>query len=303
LLERGLETVVLEAGASVGAAPLAWGHVPMFSPWRYNIDRAARALLERHGWRAPDAETFPTGRDLVEDYLAPLARLPELAPRLRLNTRVTGVARLHAGKVRDAEREEQPFELWFENAEGNEGRLLARAIIVASGTWGNPSPAGASGLPAIGEWEAADRIRYGMPDVLGDDRARYAGQRVLVVGSGHSAIGTLIDLAALAEQAPGTAVLWANPGRRPSGHDHGNSAVEVREVCCRTIGCMVVETPSPNPRPSPDGGWFREDRREGSDRWSEARSGVVEEGCANTSPARKGFQTIRSSGVSARCSA
>ncbi|MCO6416086.1 NAD(P)-binding domain-containing protein [Siccirubricoccus sp. KC 17139] len=209
LLERGLEPVVLEAGASVGTAPLAWGHVPMFSPWRYNVDRAARALLGRHGWTAPDAETFPTGRDLVEDYLAPLARLPELAPHLRLNTRVTGVARLRAGKVRDAGREEQPFEVRFEDAEGNEGRVLARAVIVASGTWGNPSPAGSSGLPAIGEREAADRIRYGMPDVLGTERARYAGKRVLVVGSGHSAIGTLIDLASLAGQAPGTAVLWA----------------------------------------------------------------------------------------------
>ncbi|MDJ0388077.1 NAD(P)-binding domain-containing protein [Roseomonas sp. E05] len=209
LLERGLEPVVLEAGPSVGTAPLAWGHVPMFSPWRYNIDRAARTLLERHGWTAPEAETFPTGRDLVARYLAPLAALPELARRLRLNTRVTALARLRAGKVRNAGREAQPFELRYEDAQGKPGRLLARAVIVASGTWGNPSPAGSSGLPAIGEREAAGRIRHGMPDVLGADRARYAGKRVLVVGSGHSAIGTLIDLAALAGQAPGTAVLWA----------------------------------------------------------------------------------------------
>jgi thioredoxin reductase len=212
LFERGLEPVVLEAGSSVGTAPLAWGHVHMFSPWRYNVDKAARALLDRHGWTAPDPEAFPTGRDLVEDYLAPLAALPEIAARLRLNTRVTGVARLRAGKVREAGREQQPFEMRFENAQGKQGRLLARAVIIASGTWGNPSPAGASGLPAIGERERADRIRYGMPDVLGAERPRYAGRRILVVGSGHSAIGTLIDLGSLAEQAPGTAVLWAVRG-------------------------------------------------------------------------------------------
>jgi thioredoxin reductase len=209
LLERGLEPVVLEAGSSVGTAPLAWGHVHMFSPWRYNIDGAARTLLERHGWTAPGPDAFPTGRDLVEDYLAPLAALPGIAARLRLNTRVTSVARFRAGKVRNAGREQHPFELRFEDGQGKQGRLLARAVIVASGTWGNPSPAGASGLPAMGEREAADRIRYGMPDALGAERPRYVGKRILVVGSGHSAIGTLIDLAPLAEQAPGTAVLWA----------------------------------------------------------------------------------------------
>ncbi len=209
LLECGLEPVVLEAGSSAGTAALAWGHVHMFSPWRYNVDRAARTLLDRHGWTAPDPESFPTGRDLVERYLAPLAALPEIAGRLRLNTRVTGVARRHVGKVRNAGRKQQPFELRFEDAQGKQGRILARAVIVASGTWGNPNPAGSSGLPAIGEREAADRIRYGMPDVLGADHARYAGKRILVVGSGHSAIGTLIDLAALAHQEPGTAILWA----------------------------------------------------------------------------------------------
>lgn len=209
LLERGLEPVILEAGAGVGTAPSAWGHVPMFSPWRYNIDRAARALLERQGWEAPEAETFPTGRDLVAHYLAPLAAAPEITGRLRLNTRVTGVARSRAGKVRDAEREQQPFEVRFVGADGAEGRLLARAVVVASGTWGSPSPAGSSGLPALGECAAADHIRYGMPDILGAERSRYGGRRVLVVGSGHSAIGTLIDLASLADQVPGTSVLWA----------------------------------------------------------------------------------------------
>ena len=176
----------------------------MFSPWRYNIDKAAHALLERQGWTAPKADAFPTGRDLVERYLAPLAAVPEIVGRLRLGTRVTGVTRHRVGKVRNAGREQQPFEVRFENAGGVQDRLLARAVIVASGTWGNPSPAGASGLPAIGERAMADRIRYGIPDVLHTDRARYSAKKVLVVGSGHSAIGNLIALASLAEQAPGT---------------------------------------------------------------------------------------------------
>ncbi len=209
LLERGLEPVIFEAGPSVGTAPRNWGHVHMFSPWRYNIDRACRTLLNRHHWTPPDADAFPTGRELTEAYLEPLAATPEIAGRLRLDTRVTGIARARAGKVRDVGREQQPFEVRYRNPAGLEGTLFARGVIIATGTWGHPNPAGASGLPAIGEEVAADRIRYGMPDVLGTDRDRYAGKRVLVVGSGHSAIGTLLDLSLLAAQGTGTTVLWA----------------------------------------------------------------------------------------------
>ncbi len=217
LLERGLEPLVLEAGRQPGAAVRDWGHVPMFSPWTYNIDRAARALLERHGWTPPDGDAYPTGQELAEAYLDPLSRTPELAGRLRLGVRVTGVARVGNGKVRSAGREQQPFEVRVLARDGRESRLFARAVIDASGTWSSPSPAGGSGLPAMGERDAAaaGRLHYGMPDVLGAARERYAGKRVLVVGSGHSAAGTLIDLARLQEQAPGTRIVWA---LRTRGH-------------------------------------------------------------------------------------
>jgi thioredoxin reductase len=209
LLARALGCIILEAGPGVGTAPRAWGHVRMFSPWRYNIDAASRTLLEGDGWRAPDAARFPTGADLVHDYLEPLARTPTIAGRLQLNARVTAITRTGLGKVRSAGREAGPFELRVET-KGRERRIFARAVIDASGTWGNPAPAGASGLPAIGEQAAAPFIRYGMPDVLGRERVRYAGRRTLVVGTGHSAIGTVIDLCALAAMIDGTEVFWAS---------------------------------------------------------------------------------------------
>jgi thioredoxin reductase len=209
LLGYGLEPVILEAGSQVGAAVRDWGHVPMFSPWGYSTDKAAVALLRRHGWSAPEADGYPTGQDLAERYLDPLAATPEIAGRLRLGARVTGIARAGVGKVRTAGREDRPFEVRFVDGTGREGRLFARAVIDASGTWTSPNPAGAGGLPAIGERAAAARIRYGMPDVLGRERQRYAGRRILVVGSGHSATGTLLDLADLAREAPGTRVIWA----------------------------------------------------------------------------------------------
>ena len=207
LLERGLTPIVFEASDSVGAGPLSWGHVPMFSPWRYDIDQACRTLLERHGWTAPNPEAFPTGQDLFQSYLLPLAATPEIAACLQLGSRITGVARIGVGKVRGAGRAAQPFEVRHLDAAGTARRVLVGAVIVATGTSGTPSPAGTSGLPAFGEEESSARIRYGMPDVLGSDRGRYAGRRVLVVGSGHSAIGTLLDLATLAPA--GTQVHWA----------------------------------------------------------------------------------------------
>lgn len=206
LLARGLRPVVFEAAPMVGAAPRDWGHVRMFSPWRYNIDLACAALLQAQGWEAPDPEAFPTGQDLAERYLAPLAAVPEIAACLRLGTRVTGVARAGLGKVRNAGRQALPFDLRFTGPDGQPGRLLAQAVVVASGTWANPAPAGAGGLPALGEADAAPQIRTGMPDILGAERARYDGKRVLVVGAGDSALGNLL---ALAELGGGTRIAWA----------------------------------------------------------------------------------------------
>lgn len=209
LIERGIEPVVLEQAKTTAAAVREWGHVAMFSPWEFNTDRAAVALLKRRGWDAPEATGYPTGRELAERYLDPLAQTPEIAARLRLGQKVTGVTRTGLGKVRTAGRADRPFEIRTIDADGREHRLYAQAVIDASGTWFRPAPAGASGLPALGEADARERIRYGMPDVLGSERQRYAGRRVLVVGSGDSATGTLLGLAALAREVPATKVTWA----------------------------------------------------------------------------------------------
>src|SRR2546430_15312350 len=76
LIGQGETPLVFEAGETVGAAMLTWGHVRLFSPWRYLIDRQSQFLLEERGWQAPDVEAYPTGREVVEDYLFPLAQVP-----------------------------------------------------------------------------------------------------------------------------------------------------------------------------------------------------------------------------------
>src|SRR4030095_6706357 len=80
LLERGLRPIVLEAGDSAGHAVRQWGHVQMFSPWEYNIDSAAARLLAATGWNSPEPHQYPTGAELYERYLEPLATKTALAP-------------------------------------------------------------------------------------------------------------------------------------------------------------------------------------------------------------------------------
>lgn len=230
LARRGLDAKVYEAGAAVGAAIREWGHVRMFSPWAYSLDPACAELLEAAGWSSPALDGYPTGRELVERYLEPLARVPEVASSLQLGRRVVAVARLEHDRLRDGNRAAAPFVIRTVDDAGREHHDLASAVIDASGTWRQPNPLGASGIPALGERTAATAaIRYGIPDVRGAERRRYAGRRVLVVGAGHSAFNALADLVQLREEEPGTVVHWAI--RRPSleGIFGGGTADELAE--------------------------------------------------------------------------
>lgn len=225
LLHRGEVPIVLEAGARIGAAVRQWAHVRVFSPWRYNVDPVAAAMLEKAGWTAPDPDHLPTGGELVAEYLEPLAALPEIAPSLRLGTRVVSVSRQGFDKLRTDGREAAPFVLRVLTPAGEEAEIRARAVIDASGTYGAPNPLGADGTPARGEAGVQDRVFYGIPDVLGTHRHRYTGRRVAVVGSGHSALNTLIDLVALRDAAPGTEIVWI-VRRPPSARVFGGGGAD-----------------------------------------------------------------------------
>jgi hypothetical protein len=208
LVSRGEDPLIFEAGAEVGAAVRQWGHVRVFSPWRYNVDATAAGMLVKAGWTMPDPEHLPTGRELVKEYLEPLAALPEIRPSLRLGTRVLRVSRRGVDKLRTEGRDTAPFVLRVVTPTGDERDILARAVIDASGTYGSPNPLGADGTPARAEAAVHDRVFYGIPDVPGTHRGRYAGRHVAVVGSGHSALNTLLDLAELAKTKPATHVTW-----------------------------------------------------------------------------------------------
>ncbi|MET9322388.1 FAD-dependent oxidoreductase [Streptomyces sp. NPDC003038] len=207
LTERGITPLVLEAGPVAGSAVREWGHVRLFSTWSEVVDPAAEKLLAPTGWTAPDGSAYPSGADWAEQYLQPLADV--LGDKVRYGATVTGVSRLGRDRIVDAEREQQPFTLSILNADGTEERLLARAVIDASGTWSTPSPIGGDGLPALGEPAAADRVSYRIPDLKDPAvRARYAGKRTAVIGSGASAFTALAYLADLAKEESATHAVW-----------------------------------------------------------------------------------------------
>ncbi|GAA1782072.1 NAD(P)-binding domain-containing protein [Luedemannella flava] len=248
LATRGLDFVVVEAGEQVAASVRDWAHVRIFSPWRFNIDAAARALLEATGWSAPDPEALPTGGELISGYLAPLAAHPAVAPNLRFGVGVTAIGRQGFDKVRTAGREKVPFVVHLSDG----SRLVASAVIDASGTWRTANPLGGNGLPARGEVDArsAGRIFDGMPDVLGTLRARFAGRQVAVVGAGYSAMGTLLSLAELAQAEPGTSVHWIvrapSPSRAYGGGDAdalpARGAIGTRVKALVDAGAVTVHT-------------------------------------------------------------
>ncbi|WHE37762.1 FAD-dependent oxidoreductase [Microbacterium sp. BDGP8] len=204
LLERSVPVVVLEAGSSPAAAVAEWGHVRLFSEWPELIDAAGARLLDGSGWQAPTTG-YPTGAQWIERYLAPLAAA--LGDRVRFGARVMGVSRLGRDRLVDAGRGDQPFTVHVSPAQGEEYRLQARAVIDASGTWSTPNPAGADGLPAIGEAASADLLSYRIPDFR--DRAGFAGKHTVVIGSGHSAVTAVLALARMARRDPSTTVTWA----------------------------------------------------------------------------------------------
>ena len=248
LRERGIEAVVVEAGARAGAAVREWSHVRLFSPWSELVDPAARKLLVERGWEEPDPHGYPSGGDWADSYLQPLA---DALGSVRYSSRVTGVARHGRDVLVDSGRDREPFAVHLESPEGRT-RLLARAVIDASGTWTGPNPLGADGLPALGEPAHADRISYRIPDFRDPAvRARYAGKHVAVAGTGASAQTVLIELNALArsEEGDGTRVSWlvrrAHGGEAFGGGDNdqlverGALGARAREAVAETTVTTV----------------------------------------------------------------
>lgn len=178
-----------------------------FSPWKYNIDRAAKELLEQTNWIAPDENKLPTGQQLVERYFRPLANLPQIKPYIHLNSKVLSIGRKGLDKMKTWGRENKPFSIKVQENE-NISYYEAKAVIDATGTWNQPNPIGSGGVFAEGEQELNEHIFYGIPNVKAKHLERYKNKNVVVVGGGHSAINALLDLGGIQKEYPETQLNW-----------------------------------------------------------------------------------------------
>lgn len=208
LATRNEPFILFEAGKTVAANILTWKHVQIFSPWKYNIDKAARAILSMTQWKAPNEDAIPTGEEIYWNYLQPLAETNLLKPYIHLHCRVISVGRKNLDKMKTPGREKLPFTIQVLHNDTVIKQYDAKAVIDASGTWTNPNPLGSGGIHAVGEIENSDRIFYGIPDISGKDQNRYKNKNVLVVGSGHSSIQAILELDKLKRDHPETEIHW-----------------------------------------------------------------------------------------------
>jgi thioredoxin reductase len=207
LAARNEYFILLEAGDNVAANVLNWGHVKLFSPWKYNIDKTAAELLRQSGWIAPDEDTLPTGDALYAQYLSPLAEHRAIKPFIYTNSKVVAIGRKGLDKMKTSGRDSMPFVLEVQQHLRTR-TFEARAVIDATGTWQSHNPLGSGGIDAPGERENRSRIFYGIPDVLNKHKERFRSRSIAVVGGGHSAINTILDLVGLKEKYPATQIHW-----------------------------------------------------------------------------------------------
>lgn len=211
--ERGWPFVLHEAGDRAGAAVAQWGHVRMFSPWSMDVSPRMRRVLEAAGRQVPGGSGCPTGRELVERVLRPLASLGPVAAGLRTGSRAVSVSRdglLKDDAIGQPERGERPFRLLI-RSRGEERVERADVVLDCTGTWSAPNALGSGGIPAPGEAAAEDLIVRHVPDVEADPDS-WANRRVLLVGAGHSAWTAIRALAPDGTGRRPSTLIWAIRG-------------------------------------------------------------------------------------------
>ncbi|MBW3580309.1 MAG: flavoprotein [Actinobacteria bacterium] len=199
-----------EAAPQVAGNVRAWGHVSLFTPWDMVVSPRMARQLAGAGLEVPAGEAVPTGAQLVDQLLEPVADLPSVAPHLRLGARVVAIGRqglLKHEEIATPERGSRPFRLLVETDDGEEA-TTADVVLDCTGTYHNPNPLGDGGIPAPGERALGSDIVRQLPD-LEADAHQWAGRKVLLAGAGASAQTAARSLAALVAGDPATEVVWA----------------------------------------------------------------------------------------------
>lgn len=205
--EGGFSFTVYEAAPEVAGQVASWGHVSLFTPWDLDVSPRMRGALAAAGLEPPTGDACPTGGELLERVLRPIAELPQIRDHLRLGTEVRRIGRrglLKHEEIGSEERGRRRFRLLV-SGDGGERYEEADVVIDCTGLT-EPNTLGDGGIPALGEESLDGAIRHRIPD-LANEAADWAGKRVLLVGAGHSAQTAVCDL--LGHERLGTRVVWA----------------------------------------------------------------------------------------------
>lgn len=209
---RGFEVRLYEAGR-IGEHLLRFDAVALFTPFGMNSSSEGRERLRSEGMALPPETALLTAGELVERYLVPLARLPELAHSIREGERVTHVAREGLDKGDGARRDGRGFLLRVEAADGAPRFDPADLLLDATGVYGHPNATGPGGLPALGEERIGDAVARHIIPRLGSVDGPYARGTTLLIGDGHSAATALVALDQAARARAAFRVHWIHRSR------------------------------------------------------------------------------------------
>ena len=211
-LEHGFSFALYEASPRAAGNVQDWGHVRLFSPWDLNVSRRTVTFLEAIGRPVPRGPDCPTGDQLLDQVLRPIAEHPSIGAYLALGARVVAVARrglVKSDEIGTAARGDGPFRILLADGAGHESLAEADIVLDCTGSWDNPNALGDGGIPAPGERDLQDEfITRRIPDV-DSEASEWSGRTTLLVGGGYSAQTAACALARLATDSAGTRVLWA----------------------------------------------------------------------------------------------
>ena len=217
----GHTVFLFEREAEIASDIRPWASVTMFTDWQSSRSslgelalREDAAAKEIQLGKLPAPSLHLTGERFIDRYLKPVAAA--LGNSVHLETRVAAVGRsfMFADEHQDApeKRKSRRFRL-LTRTPLDERVFTADYVLDASGITHTPRWAGAGGLPAMGEMGAYRTIFHHVPDILGRDRIRFLGKRVLLIGGGTSAATAAVALAEIVKLDPATTVLWVSPSQ------------------------------------------------------------------------------------------
>ena len=152
-VRQGLDVCLIERGSLIAANVREWQHVELFSPWSLNMSATGKEVLKEMGAAMPDDEAFPTGAQLISEYLQVLLDFLHKSGKCRFKFdselvsigRGTFLKKEHIGA--NGRRKGAPFRLLIQSTQSGQEEIITDCnfLVDCTGTWNQPNFCGAGG--------------------------------------------------------------------------------------------------------------------------------------------------------------